>query len=329
MSLIKKKGVRGLATVFRRAGQEFLADNVVKLSASLAYYTIFSIGPLLLVVISLVGLFYEDRTAIETVNAQIYELVGPEAANGIINIISKIQEQQDAARFSVIGLVALVLGATTVFADIQDSINYIWSVRAKPRRGWLKLIKNRLLSFSMVVGLGFLLIASLMIGTITDVLTDKLSGMLNLEGVMLLRAGNATMLFIIVSFLFAVIYKVLPDAHIHWRDAAAGAMLTSFLFLAGKLIIGAYLAQSDIANVYGGAASVIILLSWVYYSSIILYFGAEFTKVYALTAGRGIRAASNAVFIVKQETQELSTVRPTADKLLHGTDADKPEKEDK
>ena len=312
------------------AGKEFAADNVIKLSASLAYYTVFAIGPLFLVIISFVGFFFERERVTSNVYNQINQLVGTEGAQAIMNIISRMQEQNDAARFSIIGLVILIFGATTIFADIQDSINYIWSIRAKPKKGWLKFLKNRLLSFSMVVGIGFLLVVSLMINTLTDLMTDRLRELFVNEMVILFKVINFLLLYLVISGLFAVIYKILPDARISWKDAMVGATLTGILFLLGKFLISLYIGSSDMANTYGAAASIIIMLSWVYYSSIILYFGAEFTKVYALSAGSGIKPYDTAVFIIKREARELPETAPVKSKdLLHGVDPDEPEEQDK
>ncbi len=292
--------------LIKDAASEFATDNVIKLSASLAYYTIFSIGPLLLVIISLTGLFFEQERITGNIYAQLHNFVGKQGADQVLSIIQQMQQQNTAAKFSVIGIVLLIFGATTVFADIQDSINYIWSIRSKPKKGWLKFLKNRLLSFSLVVGVGFLLIVSLMINTLTDLLTYRLQELFASEAVFFFKILNVIILFLITTVLFGVIYKVLPDAYISWKDAMYGATFTALLFLIGRFLIGIYLGQSDIANTYGAAASVIILLSWIYYSSIILYFGAEFTKVYAIKEGKGIRPNETAVFIIKREAKELS-----------------------
>jgi membrane protein len=284
---------------------EFSADNVVKLSASLAYYTVFSIGPLLLVIISLTGLFFEQNAVTGKIYYQLSGLVGKDGADQVINILQNIREQNSAAKFSIIGTAILVFGATTVFADIQDSINYIWSIKAKPKKGWLKYLKNRLLSFSLIVGIGFLLVVSLLINTVTDALTSKLQDMFVGAAVIVFQVFNVLLLYGIISVLFAVIYRVLPDARIRWKDAFVGAGFTGLLFVLGKFLIGYYLGSSDLGNTYGAAASVIIILSWVYYTSIILYFGAEFTKVYAMNKGGGIQPYDTAVFIIKREAKEL------------------------
>jgi membrane protein len=301
--------VKSYFKLLKEAFSEFSADNVVKLSASLAYYTVFAIGPLLLVIISLTGLFFEKEAVTGELYNQISNLVGKDGAEQVFTIIRNMQEQQTAARYSIIGFVVLIFGATGVFADIQDSINYIWSIRAKPKKGWLKFITNRLLSFSLIIGIGFLMIVTLFINTLTDLFTDRLQRLFNSELVILFQIINLGLLFLVVSFLFAVIYKVLPDARIRWRDAFVGARFTGLMFLIGKFLIGYYLGTSSIGSTYGAAASIIIVLSWVYYTAIILYFGAEFTKVYALNKGGGIEPYSNAVFIIKREAKELDIHR--------------------
>ncbi len=295
--------------IFKEAISEFSDDNVMKLSASLAYNTIFAIGPFLLVIISVTGLFFEKEAVTGRMFNQMQTLVGKQGAEQLLSIIQNMQQQNSAAKFGILGAIILVIGATSVFADIQDSINYIWSVRAKPKKGWLKYLTNRLLSFSLIIGLGFLFIVSLLINTVTDALTESLQHLFATEAVIVFKVMNMGILFVLISLLFAVIYKVLPDAKIRWRDAMKGAWFTGVLFLIGKFAIGYYLGNSKIGSTYGAAASVIIILSWVYYTSIILYFGAEYTKVYAMKLGKGIEPYDTAVFIVKREAKEMPGVK--------------------
>lgn len=298
--------IRNYFQLLRQTFKEFLADNATKLSASLAYYTIFSIGPLILVIIAIAGLFLGRETITSSVYEQISSLVGGDAAQQVLKISDNMRQQQsEAALFGIIGLVTLLFGATSVFAEIQDSINYIWSIRAKPKKGWLKYLRNRLLSFSLIVGMGFLLIVSLLVNTLIDLLTNRLMRLFDTGEVYFFKLFNLGVLYAIISTLFAVIYKVLPDARIAWKDAFVGAGFTGFMVLLGKFLIGLYLGNSGVANTFGAAASVIVVLLWVYYSSIILYFGAEFTKVYALTKGSGIIPYETAVFIEKREVKEL------------------------
>jgi membrane protein len=291
--------------VLKESGSEFIDDNAMKLSASLSYYTVFAIGPLLLVIISLIGVFVDRQTVTETISGQLQKLLGAQGAEQIVNIIDALQKNQDAQKFSVIGLVSLFISASAVFLEIQDSINYIWSIKAKPKKGWLRLITNRLLSFSLVIGMGFLFAVSLLANTLADLLTDRLGRLFGHGEALLLQGAGLIILFLIITLLFSIIYKVLPDAKIHWRDALVGSSFTGVLFLFGKFLIGFYLGNSEVGNTYGAAASIIIVLLWVYYSGIILYFGAEFTKVWAINRGHGIRPNNTAVFIEKRDVREL------------------------
>lgn len=304
-----KQKVFNFFSLVKQSGHEFLEDNGTKLSASLAYFTIFSIGPLLLVVITLLGKFYKKEAVTAEVFEQASQLVGHSGAEQLKSMLDNLSTEQHTTLFSVIGGLVLMFGATGIFSEIQSSINYIWSIKAKPKKGWLKYLTDRLLSFSLVVGCSFLLLVTLFINVIMDLLNDRIAHFLGDADTVLLTVVNIALLYSVVTFLFAVIYKVLPDAKIYWKDALKGAAFTGVLFLIGKFLISYYLASSKSISTYGAASSLIILLSWVYYSSIILYFGAEFTKVYALRFGKGITVFDTAVYIVKHETTELPQVK--------------------
>lgn len=284
--------------------QEFSDDNVMKLSASLAYYTVFSLGPLLLVVISVTGFFFRENTVMWEVYWQLEELVGKNSADQVFSIIKGLRDR-NSEMFSLIGIGILIFGATTVFADMQASINYIWSIKAKPRRGWLKYLKDRLLSFSLVLSIAFLLIVSLFVTSVIDMLSNNLFQSLKDELVIVIQIFNLLFTFVIITLLFTTIYRLLPDAVIRWKDAMRGAFFTGLLFMLGKYLISLYISSSEMDNTYGAAASIIIILSWVYYTAIILYFGAEFTKVYAMQAGGKIKLKGSAVFIIKKESEVL------------------------
>lgn len=295
--------------IFRQAGTEFIADNGMKLSASLSYYTIFSLGPVLIILISLAGIFFGKDAVRGKLFYQINGLVGNEAALQIQDIIKNIEKSHVTTSGAILGIAVLIIGATGVFAEIQDSINYIWSLKAKPKKGWLKLLFNRLISFSLIVSFGFILMVSLAVHALMDILHDKLSRLFDSGMVIIFQSLNYLILFVVISTLFAIIFKVLPDGTIRWKDAYVGAIFTSILFLIGKFLISFYLGTSDIGVTYGAAASMVIILLWVYYSSIILFFGAEFTKVYTMNFGKGIIPDPTAVFIVKQEVKELNITK--------------------
>lgn len=300
--------------VIKDAGAAFGADNAVKLSAALSYYTIFAMGPLLVIVLSLTGIFWGQVAVEGKLYGQIRGLVGSEAAIQVQSIIQNIQKTNNSTIGAIVGGIVLIIGATGIFAEIQDSINYIWSLKAKPKRGWLKLLINRLLSFSLIISVGFLLIVSLVANAMMDLLSDRLTRYFPDTMVYVFYALNLALLLAVISLLFAIIFKVLPDGKIKWKDAFVGAFFTSLLFMIGKTAIGYYLGNSSLGATYGTAASVIIILTWVYYTSIILYFGAEFTKIYALEYGSGIVPNGTAVFIIKQEAKELQIVSRAARK---------------
>lgn len=310
---MNKRG--SLLSVLKRSFSCFIEDNAFKLSASLSYYTVFSLGPLLLLVISLAGIFYGREAVQGRIYGQIDGLVGSDAAAQIQEIIKNIQQTGQGIGGAIVGAVVLVLGATGVFIELQDSINYIWSIKAKPKKGWLKFLTNRLLSFSLIVSMGFILLVSLIVSTLLDILNERLATYFADATVYFFYFLNIVVILVVISGLFTVIFKVLPDAIIRWKDAVVGSIFTAILFLLGKFGIGFYLGKANLGLTYGAAASIVVILTWVYYSAMILYFGAEFTKMYALRKGGGIKPRKTAVFIVKSEVKELpDTFRHPEDK---------------
>lgn len=293
--------IKGTASAFSQ-------DNCVKLSASLSYYTIFAIGPLLIIIISLSSIFYGKEAVQGKLYGKISGLIGSDAAVQVQEIISRSHHDNKGFIGTVMGTIILFIGATGIFTEIQDSINYIWSLRAKPKRGIVKYLVNRLLSFSLIISLGFLLLVSLLINAFMDLLNYRLTIYFPDTTVYIFYVLNLVVIFTIISVLFAIIFKVLPDGKIKWKDAFTGAAFTAILFIIGKAGIGFYLSKSSLGATYGTAASVIIILAWVYYTSIILYFGAEFTKVFALEYGGGIVPNETAVFIIKREAKEIETL---------------------
>ena len=291
--------------VLRGAFSDFVDDNGLKLSASLSYYTIFAVAPMILIMMVLAGIFLGAEAVQGKIYGQINGLVGNSAALEIQNIIKNIQGTHHTTAGAIIGVIILVVAATGVFTEIQDSINYIWSVKAKPKKGWVKMILNRLLSFSLIISFGFILLVSLLVNALIDLLSDRLKLFFADITVYLFYIVNVFILFFIIACLFAIIFKVLPDARIKWKDAFIGAFFTALLFIVGKFLIGFYLGNSGVSTTYGPAASIVILLLWVYYSSIILFFGAEFTQVYARHYGGGIIPNETAVFIIKKEAKEI------------------------
>lgn len=283
------------------AGKGFSNDNAMKLSASLSYYTIFSLAPILLIVIAVCSIFFGR----EAVQGEIYERiqgwVGSEAAAQIEAMIKSGQRSNQTFVATVMGVVVLIVGATGVFIEIQDSINYIWGIKAKPKRGWLKFLTNRAISFSLILSLGFLLLVTLFINTVLDLVFNRLEQMFPYVALYALYVVNLVVVFSIITILFSIIFKVLPDGEPHWKDAFVGAGFTAILFMVGKFLIGYYLSTTNVATTYGPSSAIVIILLWVYYSSVILYFGAEFTKAYAIRSGRTIVPNNYAVLIEHKE----------------------------
>ncbi|GLU53505.1 YihY/virulence factor BrkB family protein [Dyadobacter frigoris] len=283
---------------------EFLNDNGLKLAAALSYYTIFSLAPMLLVIISVVSFFYGKEAFTGELFGQISGLVGKDAAVQLQEIIKNAEVSNKSTVAATVGVVTLLIGATGVFAEIQDSINYIWSIKSKPKKSWLAYLKNRLLSFSVILTLGFLLIVSLGVNTAIDLLSSRLERYFSEVSVIIFTGLNIILVLIVLTALFTAIFKVLPDGHVRWKECMIGAAFTAVLFAIGKSGISLYLGQQDLGATYGASASIVILLTWVYYSSIILYFGAEFTKVYAKTDGEDISPNEHAVLISRLEVVE-------------------------
>jgi len=277
----------------------FADDNGIKLSAALSYYTIFSLPPLLLIIISISGIFFGADAVRGEFFGQINLLVGNEAALQIQSMIKNVTLSHSNTFATTIGVIILFIGASGVFAEIQDSINYIWGIKAKPNRGIIKYIYNRLMSFSMIGSVGFLMLVGLIVNSLIDVLNRRLAIIFHHDTIILFYIANLLIVFITITLLFSIIFKTLPDGKIAFRDCIIGASFTAFLFMIGKFAIGFYLGKYNIGSIYGAAGSIIIILVWVYYSAIILYFGAEFTKVFALTHGKKIIPNAYSVQIIK------------------------------
>ena len=278
-------------------------DKIPKYSASLAYTTIFSFGPLLIVIIFLCSIFFGQEATQGKIYSQLQQFVGDDAALQLQTIIQNASISNKGSFAAVIGIITLLLGATAVFAEIQDSINMIWGLRAKPKKGIWKIIRNRFLSFSVVVSLGFLLLVSLAISTIIEGLNDKLKASLPNVTVVLFYVLNLLISFLVTTALFAIIFKVLPDAKTKWKDILPGALASGVLFLVGKFAISFYIGKSHVGSTYGAAGSLVVLLLWVYYSAIILYLGAEFTKTWTIHKGSSIRPNDYAIALKKVEVE--------------------------
>lgn len=299
-------------TILWQSIQEIFDMRILKLSAALAYYTIFSIPGLIIVILWVADVFSGHDTSVKVgLYNQIAALIGKDASAQIQQTINNASQFADKGFSTMIGLVTLIFGATSIFAEIQDSINIIWRLRPKPKkgRGWLKLILDRLLSFSMVVSLGFLLLVSLLINGLMDIFIGQLTRRIPESYVTTTYVSNLIITFLITSFLFGLIFKILPDAKIRWRAVRAGAFVTAIFFMLGKFLISYYLGHNKMTSAYGAAGSVIVILLWVYYSSVILYFGAGFTRIFSIHNGMNIFPNQYAVWVEQVEVENKNSIQ--------------------
>ena len=272
---------------------EWMKDKIPQLGAALAFYSVLSLAPLLVIAIAVAGLVFGEEAASGQLDAQIRELVGKEGAEAVKEMLANAQKPGEGILASVVGVVTLLIAATGVFGQLQDSMNTIWEVEPKPGRGIWGLIKDRFLSLSMVFGIGFLLLVSLILSSVLSALGGAFGGVLPVPAA-LLQGVELLVSFTVVTLLFAMIYKFLPDVEIAWGDVWVGSVITALLFTVGKFAIGLYLGRSSFGSAYGAAGSLVVLLVWIYYSSQILFFGAEFTKAYANQKGSRIRPDEDA-----------------------------------
>ena len=261
------------------AGKDFLDDKAPRLAAALSYYTAFSLPPLLVAVIGVAGIAYGVDEVRERIMTQVADLVGTDSATTLGEAVLEAQRSTGSGGALVLGILTLLFGASGAFGQLQEALNTIWEVEPKKGGGIGRLVRSRLLSFGTILGTGFLLLVSLALSTAVGALVDAASNFGWLAPY--LAALDIAASLIVITCLFALIFKVLPDTAIEWRDVWVGALLTAALFVVGKFAIGFYLGVSDVGSAYGAAGSVIVILVWIYYSALILFFGAEFTQVWA------------------------------------------------
>lgn len=301
------KKLKEVGKVIIQSFKGFAEDKIPKYSASLAYTTVFSFGPLLIVIIFLCSIFFGQEATQGKIYTQMQQFVGQDAALQLQTIIKNASLEGKGTVAAVIGIITLLFGATAVFAEIQDSINTIWGFKAKPKKGLWKIVRNRFLSFSVVVSLGFLLLVSLAISTIIEGLSERLKASFPDVTVVIFYIVDLLISFVVITALFAVIFKVLPDARTKWKDILPGALTSGILFMIGKFVISFYIGKSNVGSTYGAAGSLVVLLLWVYYSAMILYLGAEFAKAWSAHKGSSIQPNDYAVALKKVEVESDKT----------------------
>jgi membrane protein len=292
--------LRTMWVLVRLAFREWWEDNTFRLAASLAFYTIFSLAPILLIAVEIASVVFNREQAQQQIVKQIEALVGVEGGRAIQEVLRGAGRISGNLTAVVLGLVAILIGSTAVFAELQSALNQMWDVRADPQRNAIKeLVWARLRSFALVLAVGFLLLVSLVLSALLAAVQDYLADQTpDLSWVW--HVGNFLVSFAVVSGLFAMIYKYLPDVQTTWRDVAIGAVVTAVLFSLGKWLIGLYLGRTAFASTYGAAGSFVVLLIWVYYSALVSFLGAEFTQVYARRFGSRIRPEPHAVRVGKK-----------------------------
>jgi len=276
--------------------RQWSEDKPFQLAAALAYYTLFSLAPILLIATTIAGLVFGREATEQQILTTFGGLVGPQGAQAIQDLLQSASRPQAGVLGTILGVVTLLIGAGGVVGQLQDSLNLIWGVAPKPGRGLLGMVQERFVSLAMVLSVGFVLLVSLVVSTVLSAAIHFLSGVLP-GGEVLWHLVELLVSFGIVTLLFALIYKVLPAVVIGWRDVWIGAGMTGLLFTIGKFLIGLYLGRSGVSSAYGAAGSLVLVLVWVYYSGLIFFFGAEFTQVYANTYGTGVKPGKDAMVV--------------------------------
>jgi membrane protein len=295
---------RAFFPLLAQAGRRFFADDTFQEGAALAYFAVFALPAFLILVVRVAGAVLGPSAVSGALFKEIQGILGESGARDVQHMVEKAARDEGLSVAALVGTVALVVAATGVFASMQKTLNAVWGVRARPAKAWVKVIADRTRSFGLILAVAFLLLISLVAQTALSALGNLLTRWLPGAELIWIHVANVTSSVLLSTVLFASIFKFLPDVHVRWRDVWAGALVTALLFTGGKALIGLYLGHSNLGSVYGAAGTVIVLLSWVYYSSQIMFFGAVFTRCHAEAFGRGIRPSSHAVRVQITEVRE-------------------------
>ncbi|MEO6902082.1 MAG: YihY/virulence factor BrkB family protein [Bacteroidia bacterium] len=313
---LKKTG-KDIWQITKKSTVAWYEADPFRQGAIISYYAIFSIPALLVIIIACAGLFFGKEAVSGHISSQISSIMGADTAVQLEKIIARSSEAKSTIFATIIGLVTLILGATGVFAQLQKSLDIIWEVEVKEtKRMWLKTLKDRLFSFGLILSIGFLLLISLLLSTALTVFSDWITAYLPDFMLFLFRAISFVISFGVITVLFALMFKILPDVIIRWKDVWIGAMITAVLFIIGKFGLSLYFGKTSPASAYGAAGSIILIMLWVNYSSMIVFLGAEFTKQFASHYGREITPTKEAVRIIASEKQkEVETKNKAVDKI--------------
>ncbi len=282
--------LRKIGRLLQETFQEWQADKASRIAAALAYYTVFSISPLLVIVVAIAGAFFGQQTAQEQIVEQLTELVGKDGVQPILLALNNMSQPKIRGVASLISIGVLILGASGIFAQLQDALNTVWKVKPQPGQGILPFIRKRLSSFLMVLAIGFLLMLSLILSAVVSTLTRYSTDFLPILSSAIPWGKLDFFISLgLMTFLFSLMFKYVPDVKIAWKDVFVGSVITALLFLFGKFLLGLYLSKGSLGSAYGAAGSLIVFLAWVYYSAQIILLGAEFTQVYTRLYGSKIR----------------------------------------
>jgi membrane protein len=297
-----KEKFKAVRSILKKSIKEYKKDDPVKLAGSTAYFTIFAIAPIFIIITAILGFFVKEEVITEKIYEELNQLIGTQGTEFVKPVVENFQDTERNIVGTIIGILVFLFASTTFFIILQNSLNYIWRIKAKPKNNLLKALKNRLLSFGLILSIGFILLVLLIIDAGLAFFSDFLTNYIDEYALYFLKPLNYVVSFGVLVLIFALIYRFLPDAYIRWRVTWVGAIITAVLFSAGKYLIGIVLGASDVGLLFGAAGSAVIFILWVFYSSLILYFGAEVTKQYATHYNYHIRPKD---YAVKFEISEI------------------------
>lgn len=293
--------------ILKKSVTSFLQEDAFTYSAAISFYTMLSLPAVLLIVVSIGATLYEENRIQRELIDQISRLIGPSTAGQIEQILAEASISEGNTLLArAVGIGTLIFSSTTVFFSLQLAINKIWNIEAKPEKGFVKYLLNRLLSLAMVIGIGFVLMVSLVVEALLVIFKEFVQGFQETLSLIIMKVGSEAISFSIVMLIFSMMYKILPDAKLRWKDVWVGGLITAILFVGGKLLIGVYLGASSLTDLYGASGSLVVLLVWTYYASFIFLFGAKITYVYTKRNGGGIETYDTAVEVKKVKIEKSS-----------------------
>ncbi|MFP4488440.1 MAG: YihY/virulence factor BrkB family protein [Bacteroidales bacterium] len=299
-----KKRIKRIFLLLKNSAKKYKEDNPVRLAGTTAYFAVFAMAPIIIILVSVLGILLDQESIQEKIFVEIQNLIGEQGKDYIKDLVSNFKGTSRNITGTVIGIVIFLFASTTFFTVLQRSLNYIWRIRAKPSNSFLKFLKDRLISLAFILSFGFIMLISLLVDTALALLGDYLAELLPSVTLNLMEVINIIISFAVVTFIFAMIFKYLPDAVIKWKETWVGALITAVLFTAGKWLIGFAIGSTNIGVMYGAAGSLVIILIWIFYSSIVFFFGAEITQQYAEMYEHDILPKDHAVRIEIKEVNE-------------------------